>query len=76
MRLPQRSLFALLLAVGVATCSEFHASPLEPAPGRGQVSFTARFSPEAAAEAEAAVLDRVMAALEPFLGRALAGAAA
>jgi len=49
MRLPQRSLFALLLAVGVATCSEFHPSPLEPSPGKGQLSFTPRFSPEAAA---------------------------
>src|SRR5215510_5802633 len=49
MRLPQRSLFALLLAVGVATCSEFHPRPLEPPPGTGQLSFTPRFSPEAAA---------------------------
>src|SRR5215510_5130561 len=49
MRLPQRSLFALLLAVGVATCSEFHPRPLEPSPGTGQLSFTPRFSPEAAA---------------------------
>src|SRR5262245_26623824 len=49
MRLPQRSLFALLLAVGVATCSEFRSSPLEPSPGTGQLAFTPRFSPEAAA---------------------------
>src|SRR5215510_2228337 len=49
MRLPQRSLFALLLAVGVATCSEFHPNPLEPNPGTGQLSFAPRFSPEAAA---------------------------
>src|SRR5262245_19440252 len=49
MRLPQRSLFALLLAVGVATCSEFHPRPLEPSPGTGQLSFAPRFSPEAAA---------------------------
>ena len=49
MRLPHPSLFALLLAVGVATCSEFHGSPLEPGPGTGQLSFTPRFSREAAA---------------------------
>src|SRR5262245_33898373 len=49
MRLPQRSLFALLLAVGVATCSEFHPRSLEPSPGTGQLSFAPRFSPEAAA---------------------------
>src|SRR5262245_9282017 len=49
MRLPHPSLFALLLAVGVATCSEFRSSPLETSPGTGQLSFTPRFSREAAA---------------------------
>src|SRR5215475_7363909 len=49
MRLSHRSLFALLLAVGVATCSEFRPRPLEPSPGTGQLSFTPRFSREAAA---------------------------
>src|SRR5262247_1868205 len=49
MRLPHRSLFALLVLASVATCSEFRSNPLEPRPGTGQLSFTPRFSREAAA---------------------------
>src|SRR5215813_581125 len=50
MRLPQRSFLGLLLAVGVATCTEFRPQPLEPTgAGKGQLSFAPRFSPEAAA---------------------------
>src|SRR5262245_37708314 len=52
MRAPLRSFATLLLAVGVATCSDTPPAPVKAPPGgagKGRFALTTRFSPQAAA---------------------------